>query len=197
MDMDFHVLMAIFAGALTVASVVPYVRDMLKGSTRPNVVSWGIWCLVQAIFAAAQVAEGASLSIVLPIAEVLTVGVVVVLGLAGYGYKKYGRLDFICLGLALGAIVLWQLTDEPMVAMCMAVVADLLAAIPTLVKAYKDSKSETPSAYFLVALSALAAGFATSIIDLPNLLWPAYIFALNSSILSLILLGKRVKKSSK
>lgn len=187
--------MAIAAGILTIVSVVPYVRDMLKGSTRPNVVSWGIWCLVQAIFAAAQFTEGASLSIVLPVVEVATVGLVVVLGLRGYGYRKYRPLDFICLALALLAIVLWQLTSNPILAMWMSVAADLLAAIPTLFKAYRDPKSETPSAYLLVALSAVAAGFATSIIDLPNLLWPVYIFALNGTILGLILIGKRAKKS--
>lgn len=186
--------MAIAAGVLTLVSVVPYVRDMVKGSTRPNIVSWGIWCLVQAIFAAAQLAEGASLSVVLPIAEVATVGLVVVLGLRGYGYKKYGTLDFVCLALALGAIVLWQVTSVPLIAMWMAVVADFIAAIPTLVKAYKDPKSETPLAYFLVVLSAIAAALSTSILDLPNLLWPVYIFGINLTVLSLIFLGKRPKK---
>jgi hypothetical protein len=193
--MDFYVAMAAAAGILTIVSVVPYVRDMLKGTTRPNIVSWGIWCLVQAIFAAAQIAEGASLSVVLPIAEVATVGLVVVLGLVGYGYKKYGKLDFICLSLALLAIVLWQVTSIPLIAMWMAVAADLIAAIPTLVKSYRDPKSETPLAYFLVVLSAIAAAFSTDLIDVPNLLWPGYIFAINAATVSLILLGKRAKKA--
>lgn len=186
--------MAILAGLLTIVSVVPYVRDMLRGTTKPNIVSWGIWCLVQAIFAAAQIASGASLSVVLPVVEVATVGLIVVLGLAGYGYKKYGPLDFVCLALALFAITLWQLTNEPVIAMWMAVVADFIAAIPTLFKAYKDPGSETPSAYFLVWLSAIAAAFSTTIVDVPNLLWPSYIFAINGATLGLILLGKRAKK---
>ncbi len=188
---------AVAATLLTVVSVVPYVRDMLKGTTKPNIVSWGLWCLIQAIFAAAQFSSGASLSIVLPVVEVLTVGIVVVLGFFGFGYKKYRPLDFICLALALGAIVLWQVTRDPMVALWLSVAADFVAAVPTLFKAYRDPKSETPSAYLLVALSAIAAAFATSIIDVPNLLWPAYIFAINGATLSLILLGKRAKKRPK
>lgn len=187
--------MAAAAGILTVASAVPYVRDMLRGTTKPNVVSWGLWTLIQGIFAAAQWAQGASLSIVLPAVEVASTGLIVALGLVGFGYKKYRPLDFICLFLALGAIVLWQLTRDPMVALWLSVAADFVAAVPTLVKAYRDPKSETPSAYLLVALSAIAAAFATSIIDLPNLLWPAYIFAVNGATLSLILLGKRKTKS--
>jgi hypothetical protein len=192
--MDFYILMAALAAALTIVSVVPYVRDMVKGTTRPNIVTWGLWCLIQAIFAAAQFSAGASLSIVLPLFEVATVGLIVVLGLAGFGYKKYGPIDFVCLVLALGAIALWQVTNDPMLAMWMAVAADFIAAIPTLFKAYRDPKSETPLAYFLVVLSAIAAGFSTTIIDIPNLLWPAYIFAINTSTVTLILLGKRAKK---
>lgn len=195
--MDFHVVMAVLAGVLTIISVVPYVRDMIKGTTRPNIVSWGLWCLIQAIFAAAQFAEGASLSIVLPIVEVVTVGLVVVLGFMGYGYKKYRPLDFICLALALGAIVLWQITSDPMLALWLSVAADILAAVPTFIKAYRDPESETISAYALVALSAIAAAFATDIIDIPNLLWPANILFGNTLILTLILLGKRAKKALK
>ena len=192
--MDFHILMAVVAGFLTVVSAAPYVRDMLRGTTKPNVVSWSLWTLIQGIFAAAQFASGASLSIVLPAVEVTSTGLIVVLGLAGFGYKKYRPLDFICLALALGAIVLWQITKDPLIALWLSVAADFCAAVPTLVKAYRDPKSETPSAYLLVALSAIAAAFATSLIDIPNLLWLAYIFGINGATLSLILLGKRKKR---
>jgi len=191
--MDFHLIMAVFAGALTLASVVPYVRDMVKGTTRPNIVSWGIWCLVQAIFALAQLAEGASYSVILPLAEVATVGLIVLLGLVGYGYKKYGKTDIACFVLALVAIVLWQTTGDPMLALWFSVAADVLAAVPTWVKAYKDPKSETISAYFLVALSAIAAALSTTIVDVPNLLWPANIFFGNTLVVLLILLGRRRK----
>lgn len=192
--MDWHYIFAIASGLLTVAAVVPYIWDMVRGSTRPNVVSWGLWLLVQSIFAAGQFTAGASLSIVLPIVEVFTVGIVVVLGLVGYGYKKYGPLDILCLVLALGAIVLWQITNDPMVALWMSVGADFMAAIPTLYKSYKDPESETISTYFLVVLSALAAAFSTTIYDVPNLLWPAYIFGINGAVVVLVLLGKKMKK---
>jgi hypothetical protein len=195
--MDFHVLMAALAVLITLFSAVIYIKEMLGGTTRPNIVSWSLWCLIQAIFAAAQFSAGASLSIVLPIVEVLTVGLVVGLGLFGYGYKKYRPLDFVCLALALLAIVLWQVTNDPIVALWMSVCADFIAAIPTLFKAFRDPKSETPMPYFLVAISAIAAAFASNVIDVPNLLWPAYIFAINAATVGLILLGKRAKKRGK
>ncbi len=192
--MDFHFVLAAAAGLLAACTVLPYIRDMLRGTTRPNLVSWGLWLLIQGIFAAAQFTAGASFSIVLPLVGILAVLAVVILGLFGYGYKKYGPLDFVCLALALGAIVGWQLTSDPMVALILSVAADFIATVPTMFKAYRDPKSETPSAYVLAMLAATAGAFSSVIIDLPNLLWPAYMFAANALVLTLILLGRRGKR---
>lgn len=192
--MDWHQLAALVTGVLTLVAVVPYVRDMLRGTTRPNLVTWGLWLIIQTIFILAQFSAGASWSVLLPLMEMLTVGVVFLLGLFGYGYKQYRKLDIACLGIALAAIVLWQLTSEPLVALFMALAADLVAGIPTLKKAYFDPLSETPSAYFLVFISAIFGGLSSAIIDLPNLMWPVYICAFNGGVLALILLGRRAQK---
>ncbi|HWB34052.1 MAG TPA: hypothetical protein VG753_01910 [Candidatus Paceibacterota bacterium] len=189
--MDWHQIAALVTGVLTISAVLPYVRDMLQGTTRPNLVTWGLWLIIQTIFILAQFSSGASWSVVLPLAEMGTVGVVFILGLFGYGYKKYVLLDIVCLVTALAAIMLWQLTSQPLAALLLSVVADMVASIPTLRKAYLDPRSETPSAYLLVVVSAACAGLSTTALDLPNLLWPVYIFILNGSVLALILLGRR------
>jgi len=194
--MDWHYIAAGVAGIFGVITVVPYIRDMLHGTTRPNLVTWGLWVLIQGIFVAAQWSSGASLSIILPAVGVLAVLCVVVLGLFGYGYTKYGPVDIACLALSLGAVVLWQITGEPIVALWLSVAADFLAGVPTLFKAYRDPASETMSAYLLALLGAIAAGFSSTLIDLPNLLWPVYIVLINAGFIAVILLGrKRLKKS--
>ncbi len=192
--MDWHQAAAAITGALTFAAVLPYVRDMLRGTTRPNLVTWGLWLVIQTVFILAQFSAGASWSVLLPLTEMLTVGLVFVLGVCGYGYKKYRMLDLVCLVVALLAIVLWQLTSEPLVALWMALLADLAAGTPTLMKAYTDPMSETPSAYFLVFVSAIFGGLSSAVIDVPNLMWPAYICAFNGAVLALILLGRRAQK---
>lgn len=194
--MDWHASLALVTGIITAAAVIPYVRDMLHGTTRPNLVTWGLWLLIQAIFISAQFSSGASWSVVLPLMEMLTVGIVFFLGLFGYGYKKYGRLDIVCLLIAIAAIVLWQITDEPMVALILSVLADFVAVIPTFKKSYLDPKSETPLAYLMVVVASVFAGASTTIFDVANLIWPIYIGALNGTVLILILLGRRRKRSS-
>jgi hypothetical protein len=192
--MDWHEIVAIVSGIITAVAVVPYVRDMLRSTTRPNLVTWGLWLLIQSVLIAAQFSAGASWSVVLPLVEMVTVGIVFVLGVVGYGYKKYGWLDIVCFSLVIAALILWQITDQPVVALILSVVADFVAVIPTLKKSYLDPTSETPSAYLLVVIAAFLAGISTTLIDLPNLIWPVYIFALNGSVLALILLGRSAKK---
>jgi hypothetical protein len=122
-----------------------------------------------------------------------TVALVFLLAVFGYGYKKYGLLDGVCLVVALAAIALWQLTNAPIVALVLSVGADLIATVPTLAKSYKDPYSETPSAYLLVVVSSILAGASTTLYDVPNLIWPVYIGLLNATVLTLILLGRKAR----
>jgi hypothetical protein len=191
--MGWHEWAAAVTVIITAIAVVPYVRDMLRGSTRPNIVTWGLWLLIHFIFVPAQLSAGASWSIVLPLTEMCTVALVFLLAVFGYGYKKYGLLDGVCLVVALAAIALWQLTNAPIVALVLSVGADLIATVPTLAKSYKDPYSETPSAYLLVVVSSILAGASTTLYDVPNLIWPVYIGLLNATVLTLILLGRKAR----
>ena len=108
--------------------------------------------------------------------------VVVIFCFTGYGYKKYGPIEIICFVLAIVAIVLWQLTNNPLLAIVFALIADILAGIPTIVKTYRDPKSELPLGWFMVAFGALLSLISNTIFDLPNLLFPVWILIVNTLI---------------
>src|SRR4051812_28698075 len=120
MTMDWHVLLALMAGLIQLSSIVPYIYDMIKGATRPNLVSWLLWTIVLLIGIFAQFSAGASWSVVLLIFSAFNTGLVTVLILFGYGYRKYGPIDIACFILALGAIAGWQLTGDPVLAIVLA-----------------------------------------------------------------------------
>ena len=195
--MNWYEIAALVSGALTIIAFFPYVWDIFKGTTRPNAISWGLWTLIHIIFISAQLSAGASFSIVLPFGEFFGVALVTVLGLVGYGYKKYGLLDIVCLVCCLAAIVLWLLTNNPILALVLAIAADFCATIPTLKKAYFDPTSETMSAYILVIVAAVFAGLSSTLFNFANLAWPVYIFFINTLVVVFILLGRRLKKAPK
>ncbi len=190
---DWHAILGLLSGLLIFFAVVPYIRDILKGETKPNAVSWFGWTLLLAIGLAAQIKEGASFSALLIAGDVLGTGVVFILSLK-YGVAKYSLLDKTSLALGLLAILLWSITKNPLVALVLSVLADFIVSIPTVRKSISDPLSETPSAFFMFAIAALMGIISTTKFDLANLLFPVYLLVINLVIAGFSYRGRLLKK---
>src|SRR3954471_4047435 len=105
-------LLLLLSGVITVAAVVPYLRDILRGTTRPNIVSWITWTLLTGIATAAEVAAGEYVAAIFTGSAVLETATIVFLGLR-HGYVKYAKFDVICQIAAIAGIILWQLFNSP------------------------------------------------------------------------------------
>lgn len=189
--MEWHLIVGIVAGIVQAISVVPYIKDMLHGETRPNVVTWFLWMVIQIIIIAAQFSAGASWSVIILIVMTLNTMAVLLLCLKGYGYKKYGKIDFVCFLLAILAIVVWQITNEPVLAIVFSVVADFFALAPTIVKTYREPNSESAFPWFLNVVAGVLAVISTTKFDLANVLFPVYYIVTDSSLVILMLRGRR------
>ena len=128
---------------------------------------------------------------------VVLISIIVILGLFGRGYKKYGWPDAICFLLVVGALILWKVTSDPVIAIWLAIGADFFASVPTCIKAYKDPMSETWITYFITIFAAIAGAFSSTIYDLPNLLWPTYLVIGNVGLLGLFWMGFHKKRRRK
>jgi hypothetical protein len=193
---NWHLISGVVAGVLIVSAIIPYIRDILYGTTRPNVFSFGIWAFLLFISILAQLSAGSSWSVLLVAGDFLVTTTIAILCFVGYGYKKYGWLERVCFVLAIVAIISWQATNEPVLAIIFAIVADALAALPTVVKAYRDPWSEAPTMWLIVSLAALFGILSTTIIDAANLLFPIYILFINGLIGLLAFFGRRSRPKS-
>ena len=194
-SLDWHAFVGVASGVLSVASLIPYVRDILKGGdTKPNAVSFFLWTVLEVIVLMAQIRAGASWSILILIGMTFNTTLVTILALAGYGHKEYGILELICAMLGLLAIVCWQLSGQPLLAILLCILADSFAAIPTLVKTYRNPQSEHVLSWSLITLSALCAIVASNIFNIANLAYPIYSFFVNGSIFSFAYFGRKRKK---
>lgn len=192
--MDWHAAVGILAGLMQVVSVVPYVKDMIRGTTRPNVVTHALWGSLSVIGVAAQISAGASWSVLILIAVTINEIIIVTLALTGYGYSKYGRLDWASLALGIVAIAGWQVTENPLVALVLVMTASLTAALPTIVKTYREPASEHPFAWFLVLTASSLAAVSTQIVNVANLIFPVYQFFESATIWSLAFFGQRFRR---
>ncbi len=192
MEFDWHFALGLIGGLLALGAIIPYIKDILHGTTRPNVVSYSLWAILLSISLLAQLSAGASWSAALIIGDLIGTTIIVALCVAGYGYRKHGWGEKVCLALAILAIVSWQLTQEPVIAIMFAVLADAMAAMPTLMKTFRDPWSELPTMWLIIALGALCAAFSTTIVDPANLIFPIYLLLMDGLIGVVALVGRNI-----
>lgn len=133
-----------------------YIRDMVRGETKPNRVSWLIWCLAPIIASFISFSKGAGIS-VLP---VFMAGVIPLLVLSASvwnknAYWELGILDYICFTLALVSLLSWVFLKEGTLATIFAILADLIAFVPTYVKSWRAPDTESISAYGFGSFNAV------------------------------------------
>lgn len=146
--MNFHAVVGIVAGALSFLAFVPYVLSTLQGKNRPNRATWIIWTAVGVSLLASYAASGARETVWVAAANLLAFLFVLALSVK-YGVGGWKVLDVCCLiGAALG-FLLWWWFDSPLPTLYSGLFIDLVGAVPTLVKAWKEPESEDLLAWVL------------------------------------------------
>jgi hypothetical protein len=192
--MEWHEALGIVSGVIQIGSIIPYIWDIVHGSTRPNAVSTGLWTLLSGIALAAQISAGASWSVILVAGVAFNCAVITVLALSGYGYAKYGRIDWFCLLMGLVAIGAWVLTANPVASIVLVVLASVISNIPTIVKTYREPASEYSFSWFLVVIASSLSLLSTTQLNAQNLLYPGEDWLVNIIIFSLSFFGQRRDK---
>lgn len=178
----------VLATIVTLCSSLPYLRDILKGTTKPNIVSWITWTLLTGIATAAEIAAHEYVTAIFTGAAVVETGAVVVLGIR-HGYVKYTTFDVICQISAIVGIVLWQLFNSPTIGVLASVTIDFIGALPTLRHSWVKPGEETWSAFALAGLGGALALFALNNYNWISLSYAMYIVIINI-VMSLIIIGR-------
>jgi hypothetical protein len=193
LDPKFVVLGSI----LNLIGTAGYVIDTLKGKVKPNRVSFLLWALAPLIAFSAQINQGVGLQSLMTF--MVGFGPLLVL-LASFVNKKsvwqLTRFDFFCGGLSLLGLALWMITREGNLAIAFGISADALAAVPTVVKSYKEPESENGRMFLYSAISALITLLTVDVWNFANYAFPLYILTICLLIFSLVefKLGKKISK---
>ena len=136
-----------------------YLKSILRGETKPNLVSWSLWALAPFIAVFFQIKAGAGLSI-LPV-FMAGFGPLLVIILSIFkrnAYWKVSSFDIICGTFSFIALLLYMFTHNLSISIIFAILSDGLAAVPTVSKSWKFPETETTYPYF--------AGFLGNILGL-------------------------------
>ncbi|WP_417389574.1 hypothetical protein [Gimesia sp.] len=172
MDSRFKLLFSGLAIVITFTAFIPYIRGILAGRTRPHLFSWLIWGITTLIVFFAQLeANGGIGAWPIGISGVITVYI------AFLSYVKRGdisitHLDRLFFSAALLSIPCWYFTSNPMWAVILLTVIDLLGFGPTIRKAYDHPFEESILFIFLFFIRNTFALLALESYSLTTVLFP-------------------------
>lgn len=157
-----------------------YLLDTIKGKVKPNRVSWLLWSIAPLIAFAAMVKQGVGITALATFA----VGFVpLIIFIASFVNKKamweIGKLDIVCGLLSVAGLILWLVTKVGNIAIFFGIVADGLAAIPTIVKSYRYPETENSTLFFCGVLNSAIALLALSEWNFQSYGFPVYLLFVN------------------
>jgi len=177
---DVAPALGVLAGLVGIGDTIPYVRDTLRGATRPHRGTWLIWSVLAMVVCLSQRADGASWSLLMVGTQAVLTSLIFLLAI-DRGEGGMSRSDAILIAIASGGVIGWILADEPIIATGCVVVADLIGATMKIPKTYRDPDSETLATFAFASLSGMLAAGAVGALDLSLLLYPVYFFLVNGA----------------
>lgn len=183
--MESAAAFGLVAGAMGIASALPYLRDTLRRSTVPHRGTWLIWGLLEVVALEAQRADGARWSLVPLTTQAAGTCAVFALSLR-WGSGGLSRVDLSLIALAGAGVAGWLVVDEPIIATACVIAADLIAALMMLPKTWREPGSETMATFVLAALGGMAMVGSIGSWSVSLVVYPFYFAAVNASLACVI-----------
>jgi len=175
-----------------------YIKDIFRGKAKPNRVSWIFWTI--APFVGVYVGYKSGVNVPLLIST-FTAGFIPFLILIATFFSKDSywqttKFDILCGVVSFIAIIIWIITKNGAVSITFAVLADLFASIPTVIKSWKYSETENIAPFSFGILNQIITFLIITNFSYLNLAFPIYLILINIIIILGIKRGQifRVKK---
>jgi hypothetical protein len=187
------------AAALSVVGAYGYIRDTVRGDTSPNRVTWSLWGVEGVLAFCVEIQQHVGLAALMTLMLGLVPCAVVVASFRNpNGVWKLGAFDIVCGAVSVGGLVFWAFVNEPTVALVSFVVADQMAALPTIRKSLLAPSTESPRLFFLGSANCAITLLTLTKLTTAGVLFPGCILVTDLIVGLLIVsnLGPRVRGES-
>ena len=191
-NQNFVILGAIIAAAGSVS----YLIDTLKGKVKPNRVSFLLWSLAPLIAFFAEIKQGVGIQALMTfVVGFLPLTIFIASFVNKKAEWKLTGFDLMCGALSIVGLVLWYITKSGNIAIIFSILADGLAALPTVVKSFNYPETESAWPYFTSTISGILTLLTVKVWNLANIGFPLYIILITLVIFSLVQfkLGKQIR----
>lgn len=189
--MNYKTIIAIFTVILVFYAYIPYIIGILKKKTVPHVFTYFIFGLSTSIIYFLQVKGGAGVGAWVTLFSALFCTFIFFLSLK-IGDKDITFSDITFLILALVSLFFWLIAKQPILAIVLIVLVDILGFIPTIRKSWNRPYTETLSLYTISTFRHGLVIFALERFNILTLLNPI-VWTLVNGIFALILITRRKK----
>lgn len=171
----------VFVGiAINAIGLTSYFIDTVKGKIQPNKVSFALWSIAPFVAFFAQINQEVGVQSFMT----LSVGLFpIIIFLRSFvnkkAYWKLTKFDVGCGALSLAGLILWQITQVGNIALLFSIVADGLAYIPTILKAYKFPETESAWPWLAISANGLFTLLTISNWNFANYGFPIYFLIIN------------------
>jgi hypothetical protein len=195
-----HSSFVIVGTLIAAAGTVAYLINTVKGKVKPNRVSFLLWSVVPFIAFFAQIQQGVGLEALMTFSTGFLPFTVFIASFVNKQAEwKLTLFDLICGILSLVGLALWMITKVGNVAIFFSIIADGLAAVPTIVKAFKYPDTELAWPWLATVIGVLLTLLTLSKFTFANSGFILYILALNILIYALVKfrLGEKFQSETK
>ena len=193
--MEYKEFFSAVAIALTFIAFLPYIRSIQQGKTKPHVFSWVIWGSTTFVVFLAQLADKGGVG-----AWPIGVSGIITLYVAFLAYIKKSdymitATDWCFFLLAMSSLPLWYLTSEPLWAVVILTVVDIMGFAPTFRKAYSHPFDEQLRFFVIMAARNLISILALEHYSKTTVLFPAVITAACIIFILMVVYRRRIQRN--
>lgn len=194
-------VLIIVGALLELSGCTSFAISTVKGKTRPLRVTWLMFTATTGTAFMAALQAGVGWIALITLAACIGPALVFISTFATKASRKaswkISTTDVLCVIFSTVGIGLWIWTDDPIQAILLNILADAIAAFPTIQKAFVHPETQGVLVWVLGALGSALALLSISKWSVAHVAFPAYIITLNCTILCFRIFkpGKRFKKS--
>jgi hypothetical protein len=164
-----------------------YLLDTVKGKVKPNRVSFLLWSIAPFIAFAAQMKQGVGLESLMTFSTgFLPLTTFIASFVNKQAEWKITKFDIVCGVLSIVGLILWLITKVGNVAITFSILADGLAAIPTIVKAYQYPDTELAWPWMATVVGVVLTLLTLNQLTFANSGFIIYILIVNTLIFALV-----------
>jgi hypothetical protein len=180
-----------FTGAVIMLfCTLPYIFGIVKGKTRPNIVTWLTWTFLIGVGAAALFAAHQTPAALLLTGDVLATFAVVLVGLK-YGIAKLDLFDGLCMLGAIIGLVLWLVFNSPLIAIVATITIDFIGTIPSVRHGWRHPEEETSVTFALGVIATLLTLLSLREYTILAWIYPVYLMFSNALLFMAVALSNR------